>query len=207
MPAKATSVPRTRRKTIKAQSRKTPAAQPAKARVISDASVEKATGKPSDHWFKVLDAFAKKQSGHDHKNAAAFLHAEHGVPEWWCQMVTVLYERERGHRATHERPDGFSVSVSRTMGVPIAELYRAWTGEVRRKWLDEEFAVRKATQNRSIRITWSDGSNVEVMFYPKGEAKAQVVVQHSKLKSAAAGVRVKKAWAGRLDALRETLER
>jgi len=176
------------------------------SRAISDASVEKATGKPSDHWFKVLDAFAKKQGGHDHKLAAVFLHEQHGVPEWWCQMVTVLYERERGHRATHERPDGFSVSVSRTVGVPVTELYKAWTGKGRAKWLDEDFTVRKATEERSIRITWGDGSNVEVMFYPKGEAKAQVAVQHSKLKSAAAGAKVKKAWVGRLDAMRSLLE-
>jgi hypothetical protein len=176
------------------------------SRTISDASVEKATGKPSDHWFKALDAFAKKQGGHDHKAAAIHLHEQLGVPEWWCQMVTVLYERERGHRIKHERPDGFSVSVSRTVGVPIRELYKAWSGRVRAKWLDEEFTVRKATEDKSIRITWNDGTNVEVMFYPKGDTKAQVTVQHSKLKTAAAGAKVKKAWAGRLDALKALLE-
>jgi hypothetical protein len=89
----AAAAPRATRKTK-------PKSTPKKAgasRAISDASVEKATGKPSDHWFRALDAFAKKQGGHDHKAAAIHLHEQMGVPEWWCQMVTVLYERERGH--------------------------------------------------------------------------------------------------------------
>ena len=176
-------------------------------RAISDGSVAKATGQPTDHWFKVLDAFAKKQGGHDHKTAAVFLHEQHAVPEWWCQMVTVLYERERGHRNKHQVSDGYSASVSRTINVPIAALYSAWMGRGRAKWLPDEFTVRKATENRSIRITWGDGTNVEVMFYPKGEGKAQVTVQHGKLRSQATVGKIKKFWAARLDALRDLLEK
>jgi hypothetical protein len=168
---------------------------------ISDAAVEKATGRTPGQWFTILDAFAKKQGEHVHKDAAAHLHEQHGCPEWWCQMVTVHYERDRGLRKVHERPDGYSISVSRTVGVPISMLYAAWNARSRAKWLPEEFTVRKATEDRSIRITWGDGTNVEVMFYPKGEGKAQVSVQHSKLKNDAAGKKMKAFWAARLDAL------
>ncbi|HYE60905.1 MAG TPA: SRPBCC domain-containing protein [Phycisphaerales bacterium] len=209
MPTKTATPARTGKTVAKvakkaATSKKAAGAKPAAG--ISDGAVERATGKPQSHWFKVLDTFARKLGEHNHKLAAEHLHDAHAVPEWWCQMVTVAYERDRGLRAKHERPDGFSVSASRTINVPISDLYNAWNGRARAKWLPDDFTVRKATQDRSIRITWGDGTNLEVMFYPKGDSKAQVTVQHSKLPSAAAGKRVKEQWGARLDALRDLLE-
>ncbi len=119
-------------------------------------------------------------------------------------MVTVLYERERGLRRKHERPDGYSISVSRTVPAPITALYRAW--EKGGAWLPtRDFTVRTATRDRSIRITWPDGTSVEVMFYAKGVGKSQVSVQHGKHKSAAAAGRARAMWADALDALRDSL--
>lgn len=170
---------------------------------VSDAAVVKATGKPLAHWFTVLDRFAA--GGFVHKDAAAHLHADHALPKWWCQMVTVQYELARGLRARHQRPDGYSVSVSRTVGVPLPRLYAAWKGTAA-KLPAEPFTVRSAAKDKCIRLTWADGTSVEVMFYPKGEAKSQVSVQHSKLKSAAAGEKMKRFWAAALDGLRGRLE-
>jgi hypothetical protein len=52
-----------------------------------------------------------------------------------------------------------------------------------------------------MRITWDDGTSVEVGFYARGEAKSQVALQHSKLASKA-DVQARKAfWAERLEAL------
>jgi hypothetical protein len=82
------------------------AKKPERKTEISDGAVEKATGKAVEHWYGVLDRFARSRGGHAHKDAAEHLHVQHGVPEWWCQMVTVLYERVRGHRDKHQRPDG-----------------------------------------------------------------------------------------------------
>ena len=56
----------------------------------------------------------------------------------------------------------------------------------------------KATTDRSLRITWADGkTSVQVMFYPKGDGKCQVVADHSKLKDAKAAARMKAYWAKR----------
>jgi hypothetical protein len=189
----------------KKPARKKAAAKPAPKAEVSDSAVLKATGKPLEHWFKVLDRAAKARGEHSHKAAAEHLHAQHAMPEWWCQMVTVLYERAHGLRDKHQRPDGYSVSASRTLNVAVPRLYAAWDGA--KKWLDAEpYTVRRATENKSLRITWADGTNVEVMFYAKGAAKSQVTVQHSKLKSAAAGQRMKKFWGGALDGLKAELE-
>jgi len=177
-----------------------------RAEGISDAAVRKATGKDRAQWFKILDAFDVKKNGH--AAAATHLHDEHACPPWWSQMVVVEYERERGLRVKHQVSDGFSVSASRVMNVPIARLYKAWQGKAVAAWLpDPGFAVRTRTANKSMRITWVDGkTHVEANFYAKGEGKSQVTVQHNKLKTEAAAKKMKKYWGEAMDRLKGLME-
>jgi len=149
---------------------------------MSDAAVAAKTGKTWKQWFTILDkAGAKKMS---HQEIVKYLDAEPGMGPWWRQMVTVTYEQARGLRRLHQKPSGYEISVSRTINVPISMLYHAFANDkARNAWLREEgLAVRKATANKSMRVTWNDvKTSLEISFYPKGEDKSQVVVQHSKL--------------------------
>jgi uncharacterized protein YndB with AHSA1/START domain len=125
------------------------------------------------------------------------------------QMVTVGYEQARGLREKHEKTDGFAVSASRVVGVPLARLYAAWERDAERKrWLPgEDIVIRKANLNKSMRITWSDGrTSLSLNFYARGDTRSQVTVQHEKLPSAAAAKKMKKYWAAAMDRLREFLE-
>src|SRR4051794_14505736 len=159
------------------------------------------TGKTWPQWFKILDAGGAKKL--DHKGIVALLADQHAVGPWWQQMLTVGYEQARGLRAKHERPDGFQISASKTIAAPAAELFAAWTDEKRRRlWLPEaKLTIRTATRAKSIRITWNDSTNVEVMLYSKPGGKTQITLQQSKLSTAAAGERMKKFWRERLAAL------
>ena len=173
---------------------------------MSDAAVKTKTGKPWAEWFKVLDAGgAKKMS---HQAIAAFLHDQHGTPPWWTQMIAVTYEQARGLRLKHEKPEGFEISVSRTIEAPAGKAFKAWADEkIRKQWLSANFTIRKATANKSLRIGWEDGKTiVAVAFYPKGAGKCQVVAQHNKLPNANAAAKMKTFWARALDRLKETLE-
>jgi hypothetical protein len=173
----------------------------------SDEAVKSRTGKTWAEWFAILDARGARRW--THREIAAHLHDAHGCPPWWSQMVTVAYEQARGLREKHETPTGYQVSRSKTVGVPLSRLFDAWqNARVRSRWLGGvKFAVRKATRNKSLRITWEDGrTSVEVLFYPKGGAKSQVTVQHAKLADAAAAERMKAYWGERLDLLQATLE-
>jgi hypothetical protein len=117
-------------------------------------------------------------------------------------MVTVTYEQERGLRKRHQRPDGYSVSASRTFRVPVNVLYKNWSDKkLRMKWLKGLIIVRKATENKSMRITWSDGTHVDVYFYEKGGQKSQAAVQHSKLDSPAQVERTRSHWKAALERL------
>ncbi len=152
------------------------------AKPISDEAVRAKTGKVWREWFAVLDT--EGAASMDHMTIARHLSQEHALSGWWSQMVTVAYERARGRRERHQTARGFEVSVSKTLPVPVEALYRAWTDEdQRRRWLgDDEPTIRKATANKSLRITWIDGdTNVGVHVYSKGAAKSTVTVQHTKL--------------------------
>jgi uncharacterized protein YndB with AHSA1/START domain len=169
---------------------------------ISSAAVAAKTGKHWAEWFLILNKRGCR--GWKHKEIARLVHDELGCPPWWSQMVTVGYEQFHGMREKHEKSGGYSISRSKTLPVPIAELYKWWNDARRRnQWLKEsKLTIRKATPNRSLRITWSDGkTNVEVMFYAKGSEKSQVSVQHDKLANAAAGEKMKAYWGAALDRL------
>ena len=125
-------------------------------------------------------------------------------------MVTVEYEQARGLREKHERASGrFDISVSRTIAVPVGAIYEAWHNESKRaRWLPvNKLVIRNATKDKSMRITWKDGTtSLEVNFYGKGAGKGQVAVQHSKLPDAKAAERMKRYWSKTLDNLRILLE-
>lgn len=167
---------------------------------IGDDAVKTKTGKDWKQWFSLLDkADSSKKS---HKEIAEYLHSK-GVPGWWAQMITVMYEQERGLRDVHQKADGYSASASRTFAAPVSSLYSHWAEEkLRGKWLEgEKIMVRKATKEKSIRITWHDDTIVEVNFYPKGYSKSLVAVQQNKLAKAADVLRAKDYWHSAFDRL------
>ena len=169
---------------------------------MSDDAVESRTGKTWSKWFKLLDdAGAKKMT---HRDRVAWLNQKHGVGPWWQQMVAVTYEQARGLRDKHQKPEGYEISVSRTMEAPVGKAFKAWTDEkTRQQWLPANLMIRKATANKSLRITWEDGrTSLAVSFLPKGAEKSQVVAQHNKLADAKAAAKMKKFWAQALDRLK-----
>jgi len=173
---------------------------------MSDEAVESKTGKTWSRWFKHLDAAGGKKM--THQEIAAHLSEKHGVRPWWTQMVAVTYEQARGLRDKHEKPQGFEISVSRTIAAPVGKAFKAWTVEkTRRQWLPANLEIRKATTNKSLRITWEDGkTSLAVAFLAKGADKSQVVAQHGKLPDAKSAAKMKKFWAEALDRVKALLE-
>ncbi|HXI23666.1 MAG TPA: DUF4287 domain-containing protein [Pyrinomonadaceae bacterium] len=172
---------------------------------MSDEAVESKTGKTWSRWFKHLDAAGGKKM--THQEIVAHLRDKHDVRSWWRQMVAVTYEQARGLREVHEKPSGYEISVSRTVDAPVSKAFKAWTdAKARKKWLPDDFTVRKSTANKTLRINWNDGTDLVIAFYPKGETKSQVVAQHAKLKDAKASAKMKKFWADALDRLKELIE-
>jgi uncharacterized protein YndB with AHSA1/START domain len=173
---------------------------------ISSEAVNAKTGKTWAQWFALLDkARAQAMS---HKDIVAVLSKKHDLGPWWRQMVAVGYEQAKGLRAKHEKPDGFEITRSKTIKAAVDDVYEAW-GNARRRaqWLPgAKLTIRKATENKTLRVTWGDGSNVEVTLHRKGPAKSQIAVQHGKLASSKAAAKQKAFWGEAFDRLARLLE-
>ena len=185
-----------------------PAKKPRTNKRSSDESVKAGTGKVWKEWFAILDrAGAKKWP---HKEIARYLKEEEKVPSWWCQMVTVEYERARGLRQLYQKADGrFAASASRTLDAPLARVYQAWANELQRaEWLPKgKMDVTTARENKSIRAAWDGNkSRVNIGFYGKDASRCQVALDHEKLASAADRAKMKKYWHSAFARLEKHLE-
>jgi hypothetical protein len=175
---------------------------------MSDDSVQKATGCTWERWVATLDRIGAASMKHG--EIAKLVHEKFNAPPWWAQTVTVGYERIRGLRAIGQRRDGsYEANKSKTIAVPLAKLYEAFSNaRVRSRWLEAvKVKVSSATPEKYLHFAWNDGSRVSVGFYAKGVGKSQVAVQHTKLSSRAEADRMKAYWTERLAKLAEVVSR
>jgi hypothetical protein len=179
----------------------------AKLAGMSDAAVKTATGATWKRWVDALDDVGAHEW--PHRKIAEYVQQKFEVQDWWAQTVTVGYERIRGLREIGQRRGGsYEATKSRTFSVPVAKLFEAFAvARSRARWLPGiQLSVRKATPSKSVRITWEDGSSVEVWLTAKGEGKSSAQVQHRKLPSKESATRIKAFWTERLDSLGKLLQ-
>ena len=149
------------------------------ALATSEEAIRKRTGRGWEEWFALLDEWGAP--GRTHREIARWVAAKQGVHPlaWNAQTVAASYERARGLRAVHEKDDGFAISASKTVSVPVERLYDAVLEE----------------------------SRVNVTFLAKGESKSTLALEHRRLADAAEAERVKAYWRQRLTSLKELLDR
>lgn len=178
--------------------------------VITDKVVIVKTGKTIAEWFDVLDEKGAKHL--DPRGIYSLIGTIDGLEplgEWNQGLLSTSYQWDRGLRQRGEKADGFEISVSKTVAVPIDVLYLAWADEaVRNEWLEERgTSITKTTENKSVRILWSDKTTrLSVDFYAKGDSKSQVVVQHLKLPDTEKAAEMKTYWTAALNRLKDILE-
>ena len=173
---------------------------------MSDAAVERKTGKDWRGWVRVLDDIEAITL--THRDIARYVFEHFDVSMWWAQSITGGYERIRGLRARGQRRDKgepglYEISKSKTFPVGVHTLYRAFsTKRVRLQWLPEpDLTVRSSRTNRSMRMAWPDGTQVNAHFIDKSAHKSAVQVMHTKLPTAEAGEALRTFWGERLQAL------
>jgi hypothetical protein len=174
---------------------------------ITNASVHENTARSWDDWFALLDGWGAKD--HKHGEIVRWLIDEQGIDHWWAQTLTVGYEQERGMRAPGQDASGyFSASVSKTVDASAERLFKAFTdAKLRKRWLPDEIKIRTATEPKSLRADWQDGSTrIVVGFVAKGESRAQVALLHEKVPDAETATELKALWRDRLAALKNLLE-
>jgi uncharacterized protein YndB with AHSA1/START domain len=176
----------------------------------SDDAIRDRTGRGWEEWFDLLDDWGAAER--PHREVARWVAEQQGVEPlaWGAQAVTFSYERTRGLRAAGEHADGFAITATKTVAVPVDRLYEAFVDEaLRARWLPEdELRVRTAKKPKSARFDWGDGdTRVNVTFIAKGKAKSTAALQHARLPDAQEAERMKAFWREGVAALKEVLER
>lgn len=166
---------------------------------MSDEKIKENTGCTWERWVWHLD----KVNAHEwpHREIAQYVKEKYKTPDWWTQAVAVGYERIRGLRERGQRRSGsWEASRSKTVNAGVSALFRAFKEPKRRSaWLPgQKMAIRTTVPNKSMRITWHDGTSVELYFTSKGRSKSVVAVQHTKLSSREAAAKAKAFWAEHL---------
>jgi uncharacterized protein YndB with AHSA1/START domain len=175
----------------------------------SDDAIRDRTGRGWEEWFDLLDDWGAAER--PHREVARWVAEQQGVDPlaWGAQAVTFSYERTRGLRAAGEHADGFAITATKTVAVPVDRLYDAFVDEaLRAKWLpDDELRVRTATKPKSARFDWGEGdTRVNVTFIAKGEAKSTAALQHARLPDAQEAERMKAFWRDGVATLKDVLE-
>ena len=171
------------------------------------AATEQATGRSNEQWFALLDEWGAAER--THAEIARWLADQEGVSNWWSQMVTVAYEQVRGRRLPHERPDGFTITASKTVAVPVADLFAAVSDDTRRaRWLpDAPLRLRTSTAPKSARYDWEDGATrVNVGFTARSDTTSTIALSHERLPDPDAAEEMKRWWRERLAELKTLLE-
>jgi hypothetical protein len=174
-----------------------------------DASIRERTGRGWEEWFDRLDEWGAGER--THRDIARWIAEQLGIDPlaWNAQAITMSYERTRGMREPGEHADGFTITASKTVAVPVERLYDAVVdaGE-RARWLpDAALRERTATRPRSARFDWGeDGSRVVATFAAKDAGRSTVSFSHERLAGADERDRMKAYWRERVTALKAVLE-
>lgn len=172
---------------------------------ISNDAVREATGRGWAEWFQLLDMAAA--AGRTHKEIVALVRGISNPGRWWEQMITVMYEQDRGLRHKHQRTDGYQISATRTIDAPIASAWDSWIQPRRRtRWLVGNISIRGDAERRSLRFGWDSGGNCIVTFTERSADRCTVTVEHSRLGTAAQAEEMKLFWRDALMKLKNVLD-
>jgi hypothetical protein len=120
---------------------------------MSNRAVEAKTGCTWEKWVMALDY--KQAHTWSHRELAEYIHDKFKVPDWWTQTVAVGYERIKGLREIGQRrasrPPAARRSPRRGARVPPSATRLG-------KWLPDVKLTVRGPPNKSVRITWDDGT-------------------------------------------------
>jgi hypothetical protein len=179
------------------------------ALATTDEKIRSRTGRGWEEWFDLLDKWGA--GNRSHREIARWIAEQLEISPlaWNAQAIADTYERVRGMKVVGQHPDGFRVSVSKTVGVPVGQLYAAFVDpKLREVWLPgADLRDRTATAPRTARFDWGDGpGRLHINFAAKSDTKSTITVSHIRLVDAAHADEMKAFWRSNLDALAARLE-
>jgi uncharacterized protein YndB with AHSA1/START domain len=194
------------------------------ARPIDDKAMTRETGHTRSEWFKEIE-----RTKADGRSAIGKALLAKKVDAWWITVITVEYEAYAGIVEKDGRPKGYSLCITKTVAAPVPRVFKSFT--VPRE-LDKWFgaanemaatdnasysnadgnkgSVKKVRPDKALVLSWeaagfAEGSQVEVLFQPKGET-CGIVVNHTRVMTRHEADEVRAMWGDALERLKSQLE-
>ncbi len=181
-------------------------AKPPHVPSMAEEKVLAATGMGWDDWFTQLDDDGARDM--DHRTLAQHIHTKFGTRGWWCQTITVEYERRIGRRKVGQSSSGtFQTAVSRTMAGDLDDVLETWLtqyadlSEMDGTPLKEPALVTGSDAWRYWRAPLEDGSRIVVTIGVKTPDKCILTVSMERLADEGQAERWKAYWKPRVVAL------
>ncbi len=197
---------------------------------VSDAAVERATGRNWKQWQSALDRAGAREW--PHKEIAIYLGEKHGLSPWWRQMVTVGYEKAIERRVLGQTAEtGFQIGVQSTLPLDIDQAWELiasrrgatlWLGatpravrfEVGSSYTTHEGVggtFRVVVPRKRLRLTWhpknwDSASTLQVTLVAGSGGKTSIRFHQEKLHDATARAEMKAHWQQVLAALRAEVD-
>lgn len=194
---------------------------------ISNESIKAATGRTWPEWFEILDGAGAMKL--PHKQIAQWLYDNHLQKGWWCQSITVGYEKARGLRVLGQTADaGFQLGAQKTVPISPSELWdfifspdglRLWLGQTTDFKLVKGATyslldgtrgeVRAIDEGKRVRLTWQPidwlhPSTLQLYFLPT-PGGTSLRVHHEKLADQKTRQDMVRHWRATLTALTEAV--
>jgi uncharacterized protein YndB with AHSA1/START domain len=194
---------------------------------VTDAAAQAATGKTLAQWFAELDQLNGLKLGRG--GVGKHLLAQR-VDPWWITTIAVEYEKQHGVRKKDGLFEGYFVCSTKTIAVPVAQVYAAWTNNAcLSQWLGAgmEAEVKeggayanaegdhgtflRVRPDKDLRLTFENPAfsapmQVDVQFQDKGKGKTGVTLNHTRIQTRAEADALRAAWAEALDRLKASCE-
>jgi hypothetical protein len=169
----------------------------------SDAEITQRSGRGWEAWFDALDDWGAQDR--THREIARRVASELDVDPlaWEAQAVTLSYERACKGREVGEHPDGYTITASKTIAVPVEQLFDALLDPQRRTtW---GLTLRTSTRPGRAHFDGADRTRVHLTCDARDPRKSRVTVEHARLADRETADRRKASWRTALSGLADEL--
>lgn len=191
---------------------------------LTEAACKDATGKTMIEWFAALKQ--QPELAGKRRETINWLYEAMNKNVWWPTTIWVEQQRRDGVVMKDGKPDGYNICVTKSVGRPIAEVFRSFTDGSVAKWLEDGAKADKENNisdnnknaakmirlrdNKDLRYEWTTGGGtdvtlLEVLFAEKA-GKTGITLNHSRILTREEADGLRAAWSRSLDNLKKMLE-
>lgn len=173
--------------------------------VVSDEACREATGKTFGEWSAAIAA--QPEIAGKRRETINWLWDQVGrspAQAWWGTTIWVEHERLIGKVQKDGRPEGYNICVTKSVVAPADRVLAAIVESIPAE------RVQRVREGKDVRATWhTPGAAAETEIeatFKETAGKTAITLMHKRIDTRDEADGLRRAWQGRLDEIKRTLE-